>query len=126
MYGYIYSSDANENDVMDYFAEKESPYQKRDRFLGIPFNSADNYMLTGEGVGGGFRMDNKSSGHFFPNVKKSHIDIFNIRFEVEAGLNVGGGGDIGYGEHNLSFSRWSNLTSFADHMTHLKFRSIIF
>lgn len=114
VFGYMYSSKALENDVMDYFVEKATPYHKRDKFLGIPFNNVDSYTISGEGIGGGFRMYNKKPGHYFPNKKESHTDIFNLGFEIEAGLNLGGGGDIGFGVQDLSVEGWSNLTSFSD------------
>lgn len=114
VFGYMYSAQAQGDDVLDYFVEKASPYNKRDKFLGIPFPNVDNYAISGEGIGGGFRMYNKKAGHYFPNNKKSNTTIVNLGIEIEAGLNLGGGGDIGVGSHELSVDGWNNLTSFSD------------
>lgn len=117
-YGYMYSEGAESNDatMMDYYVEKESTYNKRDKFLGIPFNNADNYTITGEGIGGGFRMYNKKAGHFRPNEKESKTVYFDLGFDIEAGLNFGAGGHISGGEHKLAVKKWDagGKVSFAD------------
>ncbi|HEX8656348.1 MAG TPA: hypothetical protein VF690_02370, partial [Hymenobacter sp.] len=53
-YGYLYAADAADQTdrITDYYREKDSPYNKRDVFLGVPFANADVYNATGEGVGG--------------------------------------------------------------------------
>lgn len=110
-YGYMYSADAGSDDMMDYFVEKGSVYTKQDKFLGIPFNNADNYTLTGEGLGGGFKLYNKYAGHFHPNYIKSSTNILNVGAEIEAGLNNGGGADIGVGHQSLEISEWKSPES---------------
>lgn len=118
-YGYMYSEGASDaSSMMDYYVEKESTYNKRDRFLGVPFNNADNYTITGEGIGGGFRMYNKKAGHFRPNEKVSETDFFEIGFDIGAGQNFGGGLHAkGVGGHTLTVKKWdisSGEASFAD------------
>src|ERR1051325_3085712 len=120
VYGYMYSSSApsNGNTMMDYYMEKMNAYDKQDKYLGIPFNNADIYSVTGEGVGGGFRMYNKKAGHFHPNAVSSSIGIYNLGGEIEAGLNIGGGFDLGVGFQSLSSNNWADTLvtdrSFAD------------
>lgn len=110
VYGYMYSDKApvNSNVMMDYYMEKLNPYDKQDKYLGIPFSNADNYSVSGEGLGGGFRMYNKKAGHFRPNAVTSKINIYNLGGEVEAGLNIGGGGDVGVGFQRLKSNNWDD------------------
>jgi hypothetical protein len=106
-FGYMYSGSAKDADMMDYYVEKESMYSPRDWFLGIPFSNADNFVASGAGVGGGFRLYSKRSGHFHPNTKSSDIGIFQLGPEVHAGpTNFGIGGDFGIGDHSLEVRRW--------------------
>jgi len=105
-YGYMYSANAGGQDMMDYFVEKGSTYTKQDKFLGVPYSNADSYTLTGEGLGGGFKLHNKESGTFHPNSLISVTNIFNVTPEVEVGLNYGGGGDIGVGHQELGVFGW--------------------
>jgi hypothetical protein len=113
-YGYMYSSLATDNDMMDYHVENEKDFNKRDVFLGVPFNDADNFIVTGEGIGGGFRMYNKRAGHFSPRASTSTLDIFNIGGEVGAGWTFGPGADVGKGSYNLKVQKWNKLSTFSD------------
>jgi hypothetical protein len=105
-FGYMYSGHAGSDDMMDYYVENNTPYQKRDRVMGIPFHNADNFAVTGEGIGGGFRLYNKEPGHFRPNSQSSSRTIFNIGAEIEAGQDFGGGGDIGDGHQEMRITTW--------------------
>ncbi|UII30386.1 hypothetical protein LVD17_19020 [Fulvivirga ulvae] len=114
VYGYMYSDRAGEEAVMDYYTEKETPYNKKDVFLGIPFNSADNYMVTGEGLGGGFRLYHKEIGQFKPNRTVSETVLANAGIEAEGGFNIGGGGDAGVGVSAITTRDWkSDISSFS-------------
>ncbi|MBL4753568.1 MAG: hypothetical protein JKY52_08270 [Flavobacteriales bacterium] len=113
-YGYMYSDQApiSGSGMMDYYTEKLNPYDKQDKFLGIPFSNADNYMVSGEGLGGGFRLYNRKAGHFFPNAVSSSMTTVNIGAEVEIGLDVGGGGNLGVGFQRLTSGNWdANIIS---------------
>lgn len=109
-YGYLYSHNAGLNDVMDYVNEKLSPFNKRDMFLSIPFSSTDDFTLQGEGLSGSFRARAKRSGHFRPNPKISITPIVNMGLEIQAGGNLGPGGDAGEGLHTLSVLPWTAAT----------------
>jgi len=114
-YGYMYSGAAGENDgsLMDYYSEKESMYSKRDYFLSIPFSNADQFMVTGEGIGGGFRLHSRKPGHFRPNSRSSKTTIGQLGFAVHTGpLNLGGGFDLGVGSHSLKVGRWSDVSGY--------------
>lgn len=107
-YGYMYSRHAAAEDVMDYYVEKDYPYSKRDKFLGLPFSNADMYVLTGEGLSGGFRLINKKPGHFRPNSKYSRINIGNIGFEGMFGKDIGLGASTNVGYQSMQAGEWKN------------------
>lgn len=124
-YGYLYSGEANiataqevegfltksYNNRMDYSTEKGSSFSKKDSVLGIPFNSADQFMVSGEGLGGGFRLYHKKIGHFGPRYVRSAINTFNLGAEVQAGGAWGGGADIGYGRSTTRLTDWNRAPS---------------
>lgn len=103
-YGYLYSASAysDEGGVMDYALEKESTYNKRDRFLSIPFSNADAFSISGEGLGGGFRFHSNKPGHFRPNAAASQTLIGQVSADISLGLEFGGGFNIGLGEQSVS------------------------
>ncbi len=112
-YGYMYSREADatataDNTIEDYFTEKETPYNKRDNFLGIPFNNSDVFSVSGEGVGGGFRLYHDKVGEFIPNKKTSGIGILNISLEISAGWAFGWGNDFGAGYQEFSEGPWES------------------
>ncbi|MEM9859485.1 MAG: hypothetical protein AAF843_19180, partial [Bacteroidota bacterium] len=112
--GFMYSDLATADDLMDYQTEKESNFNKRNTFLGVPFNNADVFMSTGEGVVGGFRMYHKSLGTFGPKAVTSDVDIFNVATaEVHVGSNVGTGVDLGTGFQELSIGDWHRAGQFS-------------
>jgi len=104
-YGYMYSADASDADMMDYSVEKAAPYNKRDRYLSIPFSAADNYSVSGEGLAGGFRLHHTTPGHFFPNQVSSETTIGQASIEFHAATTVGPGLDIGIGKQTLEVGK---------------------
>ncbi len=116
-FGYLYSKDATVAHMMDYHIEKDNPFDKQDEFIGMPFNDADQFIVSGEGIGGGFRLYNRNIGHFGPTEVTSTSTMAQVGPEFEAGLNWGGGVDVGKGESTLKISDWrdrsnASLTSF--------------
>ncbi|MES2140752.1 MAG: hypothetical protein V4511_13670 [Bacteroidota bacterium] len=115
-FGYMYSSGSlqvgKEATMMDYYVEKESMYNKRDRYMSIPYSNADMYAVTGEGVGGGFRLYNKTVGEFFPNEVKSETPIVQLGVSADIGLDVGIGANLGVGYQTLEVKRdWEQYGS---------------
>ncbi len=110
-YGYMYSGDAlDANTLMDYSLEKELPYTRRDHFLAIPHSNADNFIATGEGMIGGFRLHHRQPGQYRPNrvYNGSTIQQLGMTFnapgkdgEEESGGPAGGseGTNTGSGVH---------------------------
>lgn len=125
-YGYMYSAEAGDEDIMDYYTEKGSTYERRDQFLGVPFSNADYFNVTGEGMGGGFRLHSRIPGHFHPNNINSYVASRStniIQPHLKAGksgpctyANLGLGAKVGVGFQKLSVGSWepeNNLFSFA-------------
>ncbi len=113
-YGSLYSGLATANGVMDYHVEKETDFNKRDVFLGMPFSDPDHFMVTGEGLGGGFKLYSKKVGHFGPRNVKSDIGIFNTGGDISIGWTFGVGVDLGVGKSTLEMGDWNrNLTTFS-------------
>ncbi len=106
-YGYMYSADAldDSESMMDYYTEKEQPYVKQDKFLGIPFHNPDYYQLTGEGLSGGFRLHHKNAGHFYRNEQSSHMTLVNAGTEITMGTTIGIGADAGIGFQSIRMNR---------------------
>ncbi|MEO1053055.1 MAG: hypothetical protein AAFX87_20645 [Bacteroidota bacterium] len=106
-FGYMYSARATKDGMMDYHVEKESNYNKRDKFLGVPFNDADIFMAAGEGISGSFRMYQKNLGYFGPrNLENDPIEILSVDPQVHLGTAPGVGASIGVGNQKLSIGDW--------------------
>jgi len=112
-YGYMYTGEGSDpalstgNSLLDYHIENGSSYSKRDAVLGVPFNNSDQFMVTGEGIGGGFRLHHSNVGHFGPQEVTSEVAILNIGGEFSAGSNFGGGADIGTGLKTTKLRDWN-------------------
>lgn len=105
-YGYLYSSSAYNDPagMMDYYSEKDSPFNKRDRYLAIPFSNADEFSVTGEGLSGGFRFYSRTPGRFRPNAIESDTKILQTAFQANVGLDWGLGATVGVGLQTLKVS----------------------
>lgn len=110
-YGYMYSGQATEDGIMDYSVEKNAPYSRRDHYLSIPYSSADNFIVTGEGIAGGFRLLRNTPGHFKPNKVESSIFILQAGLDLHVGGNVGAGANLGVGVQSLTVGEWSGFQS---------------
>ena len=105
-YGYMYTASAGAEDVTDFYYEKDVPYEPRDRYLALPFANADQFIASGEGLQGGFRLHHRRIGHFSPNAAESSTEIYQGGVEVMAGADVGVGLDLGVGWQSLSVGSW--------------------
>jgi hypothetical protein len=108
-YGYLYSGDTNDGDIKDYIVEKESAYNKRDKYLPIPFSMPDQYMVTGEGIGGNFRPHMKYLGHYSPNESESKTQSYQAGVDIEFGVNNAIlAFDLGIGYNITGVSDWNS------------------
>ncbi len=121
-YGYLYSDIANENYIeensdntvaMDYSVEKEEDFNLRDEILPIPYSSADDFTVVGEGISGVMRLYSAAPGEFFPAYTHSHTSIGSIgvhltTLAVEAAtydVGVQTGTEEG---QNISVGKWDD------------------
>jgi hypothetical protein len=115
-YGYMYSADAKSSGMMDYYTEKLSTYDRNDKFLGTPFSNADIYNVSGEGIGGAFRLYHKNTGYFSTNKVSSSILITNLGQDVGVGpssFQIGNTAAIGW--QNLKISgEWGDSIKFSN------------
>ena len=110
--GYMHATNSIANRTLnDYYIEKNFPYQKRNVFLGIPFNNADNFVLSGEGLGGSFQFYPFQAGHFYPNRVNNRMRIRQFGFELNLGANVGIGADFGIGQSRSIIDDWTTNSS---------------
>lgn len=114
-YGYInnpnvqnYGGD-NVNILSDYYVEKSSPYKKRDLFVGVPFNNADNFVVLGEGLSGGFRFFPKKAGHFYPDFKRNQTTLGSAGLTLQVAGTWGFTVKFGLGSQVTKMSKWNEV-----------------
>ena len=114
VYGYMYLSNTEgataSTRQMDYAAEKESMYNKRDLYLSIPQSAPDMFNVSGEGLGGAFRFYNRNVGHLYPPSVSCTTNIINVGDEATLGTNLepATGFNVGAGSHTLTVQNWAN------------------
>ncbi len=109
-YGALYYKDANDDALKDYSVEKEAAFNKRDIFMPVPFSAEDDFNVTGEGVGGTFKLKRKDISVFAPPRQNSKTYIGNLNGDLQLGLDIGGGVSLGGGIQELKVE--SNGTVF--------------
>jgi hypothetical protein len=109
VYGMMYAHKVTPGkDAMDYGVEKQSVYTRRDHYLSIPFQNTDVFNVSGEGIGGSFKLFNKKVGTFTPEYKISESVIHNFSIEFGAGMEFGGAFSAGTGLHFASMGNWKH------------------
>ena len=108
-YGFLHTDKRTNSGLTDYYVEKNSPFQKQDVFLGMPFSNYDVFSVTGEGVIGGFRAYPDKIGYFTPEEIKSKTTYGQAGFEVMIGPNIGVGLDIGFGYNFTENKNWNDV-----------------
>ncbi|GAA4272079.1 hypothetical protein U6A24_11270 [Aquimarina gracilis] len=105
--GYLNSS---VNARSDYFTEKSQPFDRRDFFIGIPFSSPDNHMLSGEGLSGGFRAFADGPRAYANNDDtKNNIKTYGVGLEGMVGTNIGVGVNLSFGKSTSEMRSRANL-----------------
>lgn len=105
--GYFYPSEKDAA-INDYYKEKDFPFSERSTTVGIPLNNADQFLVTGENLGGGFRGFHSKNIVYHPNYIESRTDIHNIGIELAFGTNFGIGADLGVGKQITNCGSWSD------------------
>lgn len=112
-YGYLYSIAPILTETMDYYCEREGPYNNRDKYLAIPFSNADQFNVSGEGIGGSFRGFQRNSGHFYPAITQSSMGIYQAGAELHlGGETVGIGADFGVGKQYSEIHKWQGIQKY--------------
>ncbi len=108
-YGFMHNQAGIGGNMSDYFVERNAPYNKRDLFLGVPFNNADHFSVVGEGLGGDFRFFPKNTGHFFPNQITNKTPLNQMGFDFQIGDAIGFGASFGLGVQTSKVDTWTGL-----------------
>lgn len=121
VYGYMYPAGSNDSDdrvnddakektLQDYQIEKETTFDKQDKYLGVPFNNADIFSATGNGVVGGFKLIHDKIGQYYPNKSISKKSIRQLGVELGIGLTFQIGFDIGVGAQKTEVGgKWKKI-----------------
>lgn len=95
----------------DFQIEKATTFNKHDKNLGIPYNSADLLMATGNAALGGFRFQHKKSGTNYPSLVTNTQELHNLGTEFAVGGAPSVGLDLGVGLQETTTKRWNKRTS---------------
>ncbi len=107
VYGYIHSSGiTSDNVLMDYYYEKESSFSNKSVFLGVPFGNPDQFMVSGEGLGGSFQYYPNKELIFKPEAGESKTKIMKASAEIMAGGDNGGGTHVAKYDAVLAQDGW--------------------
>lgn len=116
VYGFMNSGKGYEdpNGLMDYYNEKEPSLSLRSHNLPIPFNNADNFIVSGNGVGGNFKLHSRKIGLFKPKRMRSTQTIENL-FDLTLGASTASelivGIDPSYGYCETILKSWDNFAN---------------
>ena len=92
--------------IADYSVERNTSFNKHDYYLGIPYNGADQFMVTGEGAMGGFRFYQENIGTYYPTPTTNKQFIFQGGVEYGAGQPIQVGLDVGIGFQRTMIGNW--------------------
>jgi hypothetical protein len=120
-FGYMYSGEAeNEHkDLMDFTLDMDGIYSRRSKFLPMPISGADIFVATGEGINGGFRLYNRSAGHYRKNETLSTTINCDLGLDVHLGMDAGAGVGLGYGVMERKTNAWHG-----SHLDQFKFKTL--
>ncbi len=124
-YGYLYSDVqktalSTANVLLDFSVEKEEDYNLRDELLPIPYSSADDFIVVGEGVSGSMRAYSSAPGEFFPAYTHSHSNSAFFGSHVTVGATESYSTDVSAsddnnGGHNISIGKWDDANANDDY-----------
>lgn len=106
-YDELTTNEKNSDIITDHFIENETAFKKTDKNLGIPFGGADAFAISGEGMGGGFRVHHTKIPHYYPTKVTNKEVIKNIGLEFGYGQTIAVGLDVGLGFHRMQVDNWT-------------------
>lgn len=108
-YGYMHNRNGHtSNEIGDFSLEKGTSFEKRQKYLGIPFNNSDFFNVSGEGVSGSFKYYPSSIGNHIPTFteNRTNLKIPITGIDLNLGAATGIGLDIGLGFHISDIGGW--------------------
>ena len=112
VYGYMHSDQALLDDasMMDYYTENEGIYNKKEKYLGIPFPNSDLFSVSGEGVGGSFRPYRSEFGQYRKNKITSNTETYTISGDLSAGAGITSvGSELGGAFQSTEIKAWDKV-----------------
>ena len=117
-YGYLYSSEATDKkDKLDFNVYNDIPVSKRSVNMGVPVGMNDVYFVSGQGIGGSFKLNRNDIGRYYKPARRSE-NVSSV-WGAEAGVGeipvlpgyfyVHTGADVPYapGGHISESGKWS-------------------
>ncbi len=109
-YGYIYSEDATDNDIMDFSREKDGYYNNTLQNLPLASMTYDVYSVTGQGTGGMFRPYRNDIGTVYdPIVAPPTSTGQDIKLEGGIGDLFEVGTDLTFYENESKSGPWIKM-----------------
>lgn len=112
-YGYMYAGYGQGDDeaMLDFNREKDVPFVNTMPVLPIASLTNDIYSVSGQGVGGSYRLFRSDVGNVFDSKSSSSSEGYSVGVEYGIGAVSHAGGSISVNSVNTSTGRWSNPSS---------------
>lgn len=109
-FGYINLEKGQNNSyaMLDFNRENTAPFTKNTPALPIPLLTYDIYSVSGQGIGGSYRMDRRDIGYVFDPYVTSSSNSFTVGGEVGLGVTFKAGIDVGGVFTNGSSGVWTD------------------
>lgn len=105
-YGYLYSEDAGNDNLMDVNREKDGGYSKHNPHLPVTNFTHDVYSVNGQGIGGMFRPYRGDVGHIHDDISQSATYGGGGGIELGVGNFIDYGGDINFNYSSSESGLW--------------------
>lgn len=109
-YGYLYSENATENDIMDFSRDNDGYYNNTLKNLPLSSMTYDIYSITGQGTGGMFRPFRNDIGTVYDPLVHPPVSTSND-VKIEAGLGdlFEAGADVTFYENENKSGAWITM-----------------
>jgi len=107
-FGYLYSENADDSDILDFSRDKDGMFNKTMQYLPPATATYDIYSVTGQGAGGSFRPFRNDIGCVYDPVTGSAQNAYNVSLEGALGWNFELGGDGSTTSTSITSGPWSD------------------
>ncbi|WP_343748194.1 hypothetical protein [Fluviicola sp.] len=107
-YSNLEKGQLNNNAMLDFNRENNSSFTKNTPALPIPYLMYDIFSVSGQGVGGSYRMDRKDIGYVFDPEISSSSNSYTVGGEVGLGATFKAGVDVGAVFTSGSSGAWTD------------------